>query len=136
MFAVANAIKRAGRARILWIDDDQATLTVGRLILESVGYGVDTARSGRTGLELLASRTFDLVILDYDMPEQNGLDVALEIRRNWQTLPILVLSGGALPATAHLPANDVVLKGEPVPVLLGAVTRKLHGLPAHATDVM
>jgi CheY-like chemotaxis protein len=61
---------------ILCIDDEPVGLRVRKLLLESQGYQVLTATSGREGLELFAAHPVSAVILDYAMPEMNGDQVA------------------------------------------------------------
>jgi CheY-like chemotaxis protein len=88
---------------ILCIDDELAGLEVRKMVLESAGYSVLTAESGKTGLEIFASRHVDLVVLDYAMPETNGYDVALEMKRISPAIPILMLS-------AYFPVPQEVLR--------------------------
>ncbi len=126
--STSHTANRAETERILWIDDDEATLAVGRLLVEeALGYEVSTATNGWSALELLARASFGLVILDYDMPKFNGEVLAREIKQHWPTLRILMLTGGGLPTTAHPQVDDFVLKAEPIPVLLDAVSRQLSG---------
>jgi len=61
--------------------------------LESFGYSVLTAASGGKGLELASKHSVDVVILDYFMPEMNGQEVAIEMRRLRPQAPIIMLSG-------------------------------------------
>jgi CheY-like chemotaxis protein len=62
------------------------------MVLESAGYSVFTAGSGKIGLEIFTSQHVDLVVLDYAMPEMNGYDVAVEMKRISPAIPILMLS--------------------------------------------
>ena len=76
---------------LLCIDDELGGLEVRKMVLESAGYSVLTAGSGKAGLEIFASQRVDLVILDYAMPEMNGYDVAVEMKRISPGTPILML---------------------------------------------
>ena len=59
--------------RILIIDDnDQLRLCV-RDVLESMDYEVDVAESADAGIKLLREKGFDIILLDHNMPEKNGL---------------------------------------------------------------
>jgi CheY-like chemotaxis protein len=78
---------------LLCIDDDEAVLECERSFLESFGYTVLTAPSGGKGLELASIYSFDVVILDYYMPEMNGKEVATRMRRLRPQAPIIMLSG-------------------------------------------
>ena len=77
---------------ILCIDDEPKGLQVRQLVLESQGYCVLTATSGRQGLELFAANPVHAVVLDYYMPEMDGGQVAVELRRIKPEVKILLLS--------------------------------------------
>jgi CheY-like chemotaxis protein len=84
--AVNNAV-------VLCIDDDPAILECEQKFLETFGYKVLTATSGRKGLELASVYSVDVVIVDYCMPDMNGPEVATEIKRLRPDAPIIMLSG-------------------------------------------
>ena len=77
---------------LLCIDDELGGLEVRKMVLESAGYAVLTAGSGKAGLEIFTSQRVDLVILDYAMPEMSGYEVAVELKRTSPGTPILMLS--------------------------------------------
>src|SRR5579864_9686033 len=79
-------------AVLLCIDDDEDVLECEKSFLESFGYTVPTAASGGKGLELASRHSVDLVIVDYLMPEMNGHEVAVEIKRLKPQAPIIMLS--------------------------------------------
>jgi CheY-like chemotaxis protein len=81
------------RAVLLCIDDSEDVLECEKTFLESFGYTVLTAASGDEGLELAATHSVDLVIVDYFMPEMNGREVAIEMRRLKPLAPIILLTG-------------------------------------------
>jgi len=80
------------RSVVLCIDDDEDVLECEKSFLESVGYTVLTATSGGKGLELASRHSVDIVIVDYLMPEMNGHEVAMEMRRLKPRAPIIMLS--------------------------------------------
>ena len=82
-------------AVLLCIDDNEDLLECERSFLESFGYSVLTAKSGGKGLELASKHWVDVVILDYFMPEMNGQEVAIEMRRLRPEAAIIMLSGAA-----------------------------------------
>jgi two-component system nitrogen regulation response regulator NtrX len=86
--------------RILVIDDESSIRSSLQGILEDEGYEVQTADSGETGLELLASREFGLVLLDIWLPEMSGIDVLKEVRTFNNRPPIVVISGHGTVETA------------------------------------
>jgi CheY-like chemotaxis protein len=78
---------------ILCIDDDEDVLECEKEFLESFGYTVLTALSGGEGLKLADKHPVDVVIVDYFMPEMNGPEVAVEVRRVKPQARIILLSG-------------------------------------------
>ena len=77
---------------LLCIDDNEDMLECEKAFLESFGYTVLTAASGSKGLELASMYSVDVVIVDYLMPEMNGQEVAIEMRRLKPQAPIIMLS--------------------------------------------
>ena len=61
--------------RILAVDDDNVMLGFVRDTLTGAGYSVACASSGREAMELLAREKYDCIVLDFYMPEKDGLDV-------------------------------------------------------------
>jgi CheY-like chemotaxis protein len=78
---------------VLCIDDNQDVLECEKEFLESFGFTVLAAPSGGKGLELASIHSVDVVIVDYQMPEMNGHQVAIEMRRLRPHAPIIMLSG-------------------------------------------
>jgi CheY-like chemotaxis protein len=101
---------------------------VRKAFLESHGYGVLIASSGREGLEFLGKHKVDAVVLDYRMPEMDGGEVAREIRRTRPQLPIILLTGFPqdIPPAVRSLLNAVVLKGQSPLSLLQAIEATLR----------
>ena len=87
------------RANILIIDDSRFICKQVKTILKPRGYKLSKALNAKEGLDLLYGKTFDLLILDMELPDMHGLKVLETIRREsrFHSLPILVLSGTATP---------------------------------------
>ena len=77
---------------LLCVDDNQDVLDCERAFLETFGYTVLTALSGEKGLELACIHSVDIVIVDYVMPDMNGQEFAIEMRRLRPQAPIIILS--------------------------------------------
>ncbi len=77
--------------KVLVIDDEPQIRRALRIGLEQNNYQVFLAASGEEGLDLAASRSPDLIILDLAMPGKNGFDVCRELRE-WSKTPVIVLS--------------------------------------------
>ncbi len=102
-------------ARILVVDDEeQIRDLLCRHLLEE-GYAVAEAADGLAALEILRSEGADLVILDLVMPECEGTEAVVQLRREFPDLPILAISGvvGAdfyLQAAKMLGAHETLRK--------------------------
>jgi CheY-like chemotaxis protein len=77
---------------ILCIDDDAGALEYHRVLLERRGYEVLTAASAQEGLQIAEEHAVAAVVVDYEMPEMNGHEVALEIKRRRPQVPIVMVS--------------------------------------------
>jgi CheY-like chemotaxis protein len=85
---------------ILCIDDNEVILRYEKALLKNSGYAVITAASSQQGLNLVTMCECDAVLLDYEMPGMNGLELAFEIRRIRPDLIIILLSGSDVPMHA------------------------------------
>lgn len=83
------------KKRILYVDDDEAMLRIVAATLPGLaGVEVVTAATGDHALALLGSHRFDLVLLDYELPDVDGASLCAEIRaRIGASLPVVFLSG-------------------------------------------
>ena len=79
---------------ILVIDDDDLLRGMLREMLEIAGYEVREAVNGRQGLGLFQLDPADLVVTDIVMPEQEGLETIVELRKAWPDVQIIAISGG------------------------------------------
>ena len=119
---------------LLCIDDNQDVLECEKASLESFGYTVLTALSGGRGLELASLHPVDVVIVDYFMPDMNGQDVAMEMKRLQPQAPIIMLSGTAdLPEQALEWVDAFVAKDRLASQLLPAIA-ELHQCRSIATS--
>jgi CheY-like chemotaxis protein len=79
---------------ILAVEDNPVGMTVLRHILQRRGMKVDCASSGREALEAASRRQYDLILMDLQMPEMNGLDASTAIRKlpGYEIVPIVALT--------------------------------------------
>jgi CheY-like chemotaxis protein len=89
-----------GRLRILLADDNAVNQTLAVRLLEKRGYTVVVANTGKLALEALETQSFDLVLMDVQMPEMNGLEATAAIRFRERTsgkhIPIIAMTAHAL----------------------------------------
>ena len=122
---------------LLCIDDNEDVLECEKAFLESFGYTVLTAASGGKGLELASIYPVDVVIVDYVMPEMDGQEVAIEMRRLKPQAPIIMLSASMeVPEQALKLVDAFIVKDRLASQLLPAIAQ-LHGcgrIPAPSYD--
>src|SRR6266700_1235876 len=78
--------------RILIVEDEKRIQDFLSRGLESGGYAVDVAGDGNTAIELVHATEYDLVILDLNLPDTDGLSVLQKIRNRKTSPPVLILS--------------------------------------------
>jgi DNA-binding response OmpR family regulator len=120
--------------KILVIDDDHLVRYTVSKILSSYGYEVVTAADGKRGMIVLRDEHPDAVITDIIMPEQEGIDTIIQIRRERPGIKIIAISGGGrirnidfLEMAQSLGADEVIAKPFGADELLNRLTRL--GLP-------
>jgi two-component system response regulator AtoC len=104
------------RASILLIEDNEETARlIGRSLRDgSEAFDVTAVFSARAGLERLATESIDCVLLDYRLPDADGLDCLRQIRRDHHDLPVIMITGAGSEEIAveamKLGATDYVVK--------------------------
>ncbi len=89
--------------QILLIDDDAAARFLVSDILQEQGYSVTTADNGKEGLLLLDQESPDLVITDIIMPDMDGIEVIMQLKRSYPDGKIIALSaGGSISSDKYL----------------------------------
>ncbi len=118
------------RSKILVVDDEKNVLVTVVAILQQEGYDVDAAPDGQTAIELIRSRTYDLVMTDLKMPGTDGLAVLEEVRQVSPSTVTLMMTGYGSVDTAlealQRGAYEYLLKPTEVADLKAAVRRSLE----------
>src|SRR5436190_9129959 len=103
--------------RVLIVEDDPGMNDYIRDILAQKGFEVSSAFDGFAGMDAIRSSPPTVVILDIFMPEKDGLEMLVELRRFTKSLPVLVisgkqhlLSGCSMSLAKQLGATDVLSK--------------------------
>jgi DNA-binding response OmpR family regulator/Tfp pilus assembly protein PilF len=102
---------------VLLIDDEPALLEVLKLFSErSREMSVHTAQSATEALKILPEKTFDAIIVDYSMPEIDGIEFLKILRSEGNTTPVIIFTGAGNERTAieamNNGANFYIKKGE------------------------
>ena len=84
-----------GSKTILYVDDEDLILEVGKAMLEGMGYSVIIANSGKIAVDIVSKvgETIDLIILDVTMPEIDGGTTFDKINEQYPNIPVLLSSG-------------------------------------------
>jgi two-component system, sensor histidine kinase and response regulator len=126
---------QAGRLlgmQILVVEDNFMNQMVVRELLETAGAQVAVAANGREALEQVELKAFNLIFMDLQMPELDGLEAARRLRASGCTVPIVAMTASAMPGDAQrcLDAgmNDYLSK--PLDLArMSAVLEKMLALP-------
>jgi two-component system, sensor histidine kinase and response regulator len=100
-FTVRNVRRELkGRARVLLAEDNPVNQTLAIRLLERQGYAVSVACDGRAALRAFEKESFDLILMDVQMPELNGFEVTTAIREmeraSGDHIPIIAMTAYAL----------------------------------------
>jgi len=119
-------------AHILVIDDESFIRSLFGQFLEKSGHSVALAADGREGLQLIKQQKPDLIITDIMMPEMDGLELLMEIRKQHLEIPVIAISGGMksqpanfLPQAQKFGAQRVFIKPINLAELFNAVNELL-----------
>jgi len=82
-------------SRILVIDDEDQMRQMLKQTLERAGYEVIDAPNGEKGVQLFRESPADLVITDLIMPEKDGMETVIELKRDFPDINIIAISGGS-----------------------------------------
>lgn len=122
--------------RLLVVDDDPTNQMIVAAMLTNAGLGVQTADDGRSALALLREHRFDLVLMDWQMPDMDGLEVTRRIRNGAAgphntAIPVVALTANAFAedrvACLAVGMNDFLTK----PVVAQQLLNVVHRWTAH-----
>ena len=131
-------------SRVLVVEDDQINRDIVVELLTSIGLDVVTAENGLQAVDLYKLSGFDLILMDIQMPELNGLDATREIRAlaGGDSIPIVALTANAFEEDRQrcMDAGMTDFLGKPAPpdqlyALLAKYLPSRHGQPAAAAPL-
>ena len=138
-----TAQEYASRKRILVVEDDAVNQTIVCGMLENAGYLTSTADDGASALAILSRDPFDLVLMDWQMPDMDGLEVTRRLRGGavggvGKVVPIVALTANAFAEdrAACLAAgmNDFLTKPVLTSALHATVARWIGGAERSRTS--
>src|SRR5246127_4504567 len=78
--------------QLLLVEDEPEIQSFLKQPLANAGYEVEAAKDGRTAIQLASQKKYDVLIVDLGLPDQDGIDLILELRRSGISSPVLILS--------------------------------------------
>jgi len=78
--------------KLLLVEDEVEIQTLLKKPLGEAGYTVHLAEDGRTAASLAAANGYDILIVDLGLPDQDGIDLILQLRKSGITCPVMILS--------------------------------------------
>ena len=110
------------------VDDDADVLRSLRFLLETDGFNVRTFRNGSALLNAVRSTGVDCFVIDYKMPDMNGIDLARRLRNRDMAVPIILITGypdeNIAARAAAAGVHDVLLK----PLLDESLVTRIRGV--------
>jgi CheY-like chemotaxis protein len=127
---------------VLVVDDQEWIRKLVREVLEQAGYVVEEARGGNEGLGRYRARQADVVIMDILMPDQDGIESIVTLRREFPESRVIAMTGGGdmigilnfLDVARMLGANRTLQKPFTVNALLEAVAAEVGVPPIRTTS--
>lgn len=129
-----SASNRAS-GHVLVVDDNRVNRQLMETILHQLGYDVTLANSGAEALRLLDTTAFEAILVDYEMPDMNGVETAAAIRAlpDRAGIPLLAVSAhrGGLPPNAPADLYDAAIeKPISIPAVKAALDAAVSAAPA------
>lgn len=93
-----NAAAGSAALAILLVEDNQVNQLVASSLLRKLGHTVDLAENGKRALQAMENRTYDMVLMDCQMPVMDGYEATRQIRENpaWKTLPVIAVTANVM----------------------------------------
>jgi diguanylate cyclase (GGDEF)-like protein/putative nucleotidyltransferase with HDIG domain len=125
--------------RVLVLDDERAIRQVYSMGMSDRGFAVETANSGREGLQVLMQQTFDALVVDLRMENMDGIVFLQEALKIWPWLGVVIVSGyvteSALKRAGELGVTRVLQKPIELGALCDAVAAEARGKQREQGDI-
>jgi len=126
---------------ILIAEDDKITMLIYKKIISYLGHDIIACQNGKEAVDALKNRNVDLVILDYMMPEMDGLEACAEIRKlpNGISIPVIIVSANdsqdEILNCLNAGANDYLIKPIKEPILIAKLKNFLKTSSLHKNEI-
>lgn len=136
-----NAVPKTARLRVLLAEDQPVNQKLMRAVMEQLGHDLTIANNGIEAVEAVRKDTFDIILMDIQMPELDGVLTTKVIRASdsdWHNIPIIAVTAHAMEGhrQAYLAAgmDGFVSKPFRMDTLVGEMARVLSATPFSATQ--
>jgi signal transduction histidine kinase len=98
---IGRRLRKGGR--LLLAEDNIVNVRVAKALLEDHFETIDVAGTGKEAIHMLALKDYEMILMDLQMPEMDGMQAAMEIRKHkeWSGIPIIALSANAFASDRH-----------------------------------
>ncbi len=129
-------------ARILLVEDNEMNQQIAQELLTDAGFTVEIAGDGRQSLTMLDTKSYDIILMDMQMPIMDGIDATIEIRKNprFGDLPVVAMTANVMAADIErcykVGMNDHVAKPIEPDELFKKLAKwiKKPSEPSHSSD--
>jgi len=126
----------AAATRVLLVEDNRVNVIVAKSLLKKLGLKPDVAVNGEEAVQMATEDTFDLILMDCQMPVMDGYEATRQLRRLGVGTPIVALTANAMPGDREkcLAAgmDDYITKPLKQDQLVTALNKGLAAAPSHA----
>lgn len=116
--------------KILLVEDIEVNREIATMMLSQFGFEIETAENGREAVDKAANNSYDLILMDIQMPVMNGYDAAQEIRKSGNLIPIIAMTANAMPEdvkrTLEAGMDAHIAKPLDVPQMMMTIARILN----------
>lgn len=124
---------------VLVVDDNQTNCIILSRLLENIGMTTTTAKNGEEALDQIEGQNFEMIIIDFMMPEMDGLTAVREIRERGYHMPIIIFSASdssdIIDSLPELGRTVYLKKGSPPAIIYQTVQKLLCEIPNQTTNV-
>ncbi len=115
--------------KILLVEDIEVNREIAAMMLEQFGFEIFMAVNGQDAVDKAAKTSYDLILMDVQMPVMNGYDASQEIRKTGSRVPIIAMTANAMPEdikrAKEAGMNDHIAKPLDLPKMLETIRRVL-----------